>query len=161
MNTSQEWQKFSKALKRLFKDALRLAAKSTEGLTTGHEKHVARFHKRLQDIIQGVCHDKDCIRLVKRLKRHESELLTFLHHRDVAPDNNHAERQIRGPVNSRKISYGNRSERGSQAQAILMSIFRTYHLRGINPFMALKSSVETWISTGSVAPLASAACLSS
>ena len=99
--------------------------------------------------------------LVKRLKRHESELLTFLHHRDVAPDNNHAERQIRGPVNSRKISYGNRSERGSQAQAILMSIFRTYHLRGINPFMALKSSVETWISTGSVAPLASAACLSS
>ena len=40
-------------------------------------------------------------------------------------DNNHAERTIRPAVIIRKNSYGNRSQRGADCQAVLMSIFRT------------------------------------
>ncbi|WP_034622980.1 IS66 family transposase, partial [Desulfovermiculus halophilus] len=75
---------------------------------------------------------KDVNRLIKRLKRHQKELFTFLDY-DVSPENSHAEQQIRGPVISRKISQQNRSEAGADAQAVLMSIFRTSYLQGRNP----------------------------
>jgi hypothetical protein len=42
---------------------------------------------------------------------------------DVAADNNHAEKQIRFAVIMRKNYFGNRSMRGAETQAILMSVF--------------------------------------
>jgi hypothetical protein len=40
---------------------------------------------------------------------------------------------MRGPVMCRRISQGNRSLAGAQAQAILMSLFRSMELHGRNP----------------------------
>ena len=48
-------------------------------------------------------------------------------------DNNTAERAIRPAVIIRKNSYGNRSQRGADCQAVLMSIFRTLKQRGHDP----------------------------
>jgi hypothetical protein len=67
---------------------------------------------------------------MKRLRRHRNELLTFLDHPEKAsPYNNHAERQIRPAVITRKITQQNRSARGARTQAILMTTFRTLHLQ--------------------------------
>ncbi|MEW6006575.1 MAG: transposase [bacterium] len=71
----------------------------------------------------------------------------------MSADNNHAERQIRPAVIMRKNSYCNRSQKGADAQAILMSIFRTLHLRKTDPIVALTDSLSEWIKTGNVAPL--------
>ena len=63
--------------------------------------------------------------MIKRLRRHRDDLLTFLDEADVPFDNNHAERAIRPAVMIRKNSFGNRSDRGADTQAVLMSVYRT------------------------------------
>lgn len=70
-------------------------------------------------------------RLSKRLVKYRGELYAFIK-TGVDPTNNHAEREIRPAVLMRKISYGNRSEQGSDNQAILMSVIRTAQKRNLN-----------------------------
>jgi hypothetical protein len=60
-------------------------------------------------------------------------MLTFLDHDNVSPYNNHAEQQMRIPVLTRKVSQQNRSKDGAKTHAILMSLFRTAELQGLNP----------------------------
>ena len=61
------------------------------------------------------------------------ELFTFLEYDNVSPYNNHAEQQMRKPVQTRKISQQNRSEQGAKTHAILMTLFRSSELQGENP----------------------------
>jgi hypothetical protein len=92
-------------------------------------------------------------RLVKRLRRHTSELFTFLDHDGVPFDNNHAEREIRPAVIARKNSYANGSEEGARTQATLMSVFRTLKQRGHNPVAAVTQAVRSSLQTGQLPPL--------
>ena len=92
-------------------------------------------------------------RLVKRLRRYCDALFTFLDHAEVPCDNNHAEREIRPAVIIRKNSLGNRSARGAQVQAILMSIYRTLKLRGHAPLNILVDALKHYVRTGSVPAL--------
>ena len=131
-STSKEWKAFRKKLKRLLRDALRLRDNKDHLDCQVYERRKKRLHDRLDMLLETVAEDKDVRRLIKRLKRHQNEIFTFLDY-DVSPENSHAEQQMRGPVISRKISQQNRSEAGAEAQAILMSIFRTAYLQGYNP----------------------------
>ena len=143
-NTSMEWKAFRKKLKRLLKDALRLRDQRQILASTSYESRKKRLHQRLEMLIEVDGKDKDVKRLIKRLKRHQGELLTFLDH-DVSPYNNHAEQQMRPAVISRRMSQQNRSEAGAQTQAILMSLFRTAVLQGLNPVEYVKELGETAI----------------
>ena len=69
--------------------------------------------------------------------------------------NSHAERSIRPAVIIRKNSYGNRSERGADAQAVLMSIFRTLKQRGHDPVKTITQAIHTYLQTGQLPPLPS------
>jgi transposase len=69
--------------------------------------------------------------LAKRLIKYRAEMFVFIE-KNIEPTNNNAEREIRPAVLMRKTSYGNRSERGKEAQAILMSMLRTCSKRGVN-----------------------------
>ena len=53
----------------------------------------------------------------------------------------------------RKNSYGNRSERGADAQAVLMSIFRTLKQRGHDPIKTITQAIHTQLQTGQLPPL--------
>jgi len=59
------------------------------------------------------------------LTKQRSHLLTFLYVDEVDATNNIAERAIRPAVIVRKISAGNRSNRGADTHAILASIIQT------------------------------------
>lgn len=63
-------------------------------MSAGYERRKQRLHQRLEMLIETVAEDKDVQRLIKRLKRHQDDILTFVDY-DVSPYNNHAERQIR------------------------------------------------------------------
>jgi transposase len=78
-------------------------------------------------------------RLVKRLRRHRSELFTFLDHPEVPYDNNHAKRMVRPAVLVRKDSYAHGSDEGAETQAVLMSVFRT--LKQPSPPSSLQSGL--------------------
>lgn len=146
-----EWMAFTKRLKRMVKDALRLSLQTLRPKV--YARRCARMEQRLQILITHPYQDGHCKRLVKRLKRHQQELFTFLKHPGVPADNNHAERMIRPAVISRKNSYCNRSEKGAMTQAILMSIFRTLHLRQYDPITTLGEALKNYCKTGSLPTL--------
>jgi len=148
------WVDFYRKLRRVLKDALKLR-ELKEGLDKEqYQRRIRKLYDRLDELMYCNYNDKDVMRIVKRLRRHRSELFTFLEHCGVDASNNHAERMLRPPVTSRKNSYCNRSERGAEVQAIMMSIFKTLELRGIDPVRYLEESIRNQISTGILLPLA-------
>ncbi|SFJ71764.1 IS66 family transposase [Planctomicrobium piriforme] len=146
------WAEFAKKLRRLIGDAVRLW-KRPDVPEEEYRSKRARFDGRLQELLATPAQEVQVRRLHKRLRRHCKELFTFLDHDGVPFDNNHAERAIRPAVIIRKNSYANRSERGADAQAVLMSIYRTLHQRGFAPLATIVSALKTYTLTGQLPPL--------
>lgn len=69
--------------------------------------------------------------LAGRIEKFLAELFVFVEEPEVPSDNNAAERSVRPSVIARKISGGTRSEKGSKTRMILMSLFGTWKLRGL------------------------------
>lgn len=147
-----QWAEFAKKLRRLIGDAVRLWKRDAVPDEEFCSKR-ARLDVRLAELIGAVWEDRHARRLVKRLRRHRDQLFTFLDHDNVPFENNHAERAIRPAVIIRKNSYANRSERGADAQAVLMSIYRTLKQRGHAPLATIVSALRTYCTTGKLPPL--------
>lgn len=145
---SPQWKDFRNQLKRLVLDSLRLGRQRAEIDPTCFERRRTLLKQRLVDLYVRPRSNDNAERLRKRLERHRNEIFTFLDHADVTPDNNHAERQIRPAVISRKTSYGNRSKDGAAVQTMLLTIFRTLELRGYNPVNTLLFLVQEHLRTG-------------
>jgi transposase len=148
----RSWQRFAKKLRRLLRDAMRLS-KHSERSAPDYTCKRQRIADRLQALIDRPWKDKNARRLIKRLRRHQHELFTFLDHPEVPYDNNMAERAVRPAVIIRKNSYANRSEAGADMQAVLMSIFRTLKQRGHNPLQTIVSALRTYLQSGQLPPL--------
>lgn len=61
------------------------------------------------------------------------ELVTCLDYKGIASHNNLVERLLRSSVIMRKITFGNRSEKGMRNHEVLMSLIQTARLQNINP----------------------------
>jgi transposase len=148
-----DWPAFSKQLKRLIRDSIRLSKRRQELSKERFASRRQRLEGRLHDLLAQPWEQRHARRLVKRLRRHEAELFTFLDHPDVPSDNNHAERQVRPAVIMRKNSYANGSDIGAETQSVLMSVFRTLKQRGHNPVSAVLDAVRVYLRTGQLPPL--------
>jgi len=145
---SKNWPKFAKRLRRLIGDAMRLK-KRQDGI--GAEAYASRrdrLHARLDALVATPWKDQQAQRLLKRFRRHRGHLFTFLDDPAVPADNNHGERAIRPAVIIRKNSYGNRSQRGADCQAALMSIYRTLKQRGHDPLTVITNTLTEYLTTG-------------
>ena len=141
------WPAFAKKLRRILGDAIRLWRKRGELPEATYVSRRARLETRLRELIDTPWNDAQAKRLIKRLRRHQNDLFTFLHQADVPFDNNAAERAIRPAVIIRKNSYGNRSDQGADCQAVLMSIFRTLKQRGHDPIRTITATLATYLAT--------------
>ena len=148
-----DWPEFSKRLKRLIRDSIRLSKRRKELPTESFASRRGRLDQRLSELLAQPWEQRHARRLVKRLRRHATELFTFLDHAEVPSDNNHAEREIRPAVIARKNSYANGSADGAETQAVLMSVFRTLKQRGHNPVSAVTEAVRASLQTGQLPPL--------
>lgn len=146
------WPEFAKKLRRLVRDAIRLKS-WRECDSTAFASRRERLNVRLAELIETRWKDSQARRLVKRLRRHQNDLFTFLDHPEVPFDNNHAERAIRPAVIIRKNSYCNRSPRGADTQAVLMSIYRTLKQRGHDPLDTISQALVAWVTTNQLPPL--------
>jgi transposase len=153
----EDWPEFGKKLRRLLGDAIRLWRRREELSAETYASRRDRIHGRLAELIDTPWEDTNAKRLIKRFRRHQDELFTFLDQEGVPFDNNHAERTIRPAVIIRKNSYGNRSEQGSDCQAVLMSIFRTLRQRGHDPIRTITAALAEYLATGKLPPLPNAA----
>jgi len=143
----KKWAKFAKVLRRLLRDGIRLKHRK-DLLEAEYASRRGRLHKRLGQLIETSWDDPQAQRLVKRLRRHQNDLFTFLDHADVPYENNHGERSIRPAVIIRKNSYCNRSQRAADMQAVLMSIYRTLKQRGHDPLTVIPQAIEQFLTTG-------------
>jgi len=148
----KDWSAFAKKLRRLMRDAIRLWKRDdvTEAEQASKRR---RLGVRLQELIDTPWEHPDARRLIKRLRRHQDDLFTFLDLPGVPFDNNHAERAIRPAVIIRKNSYANRSDRGADTQAVLMSIYRTLKQRGHHPVQTITQAIESFLTTGQLPAL--------
>jgi transposase len=155
-NTSKEWTQFAEPLRRIMKDAFKLAARTDRDAKDYASKR-ARIKARLDELLYGDVRGDDATRIMKRLFKFEDHLFTFLDDLAVPPDNNTAEREIRPAVIARKNSFHNTSDKGAQTQAALMSIHRTLKLRGLDPIGEIVGALEQFIRAGKLPPLPAAA----
>ena len=152
-DSSGDWPAFCKKLKRLIRDAIRLRKRMDELTPAAYHRRCGRIEKRLQLLIDRPWSNREARRLIKRLRRHQHELFTFLTNPEVPFDNNFGERTIRGAVVMRKNSYNNRSERGAKTQSVLMSVFFTLKQRGLNPVDTVKQALRIYITSGKLPKL--------
>ena len=149
----KSWEPFAKKLRRLLADAIRLWKGKSVMPPQTYASRRERLDQRLESLIETDWNNQQARRLIKRLRRHQGDLLTFLHQDNVPFDNNHAERSIRPAVIIRKNSYGNRSETGADCQAVLMSVLRTLKQRGHDPIGTVVHAIEQYLATGKLPPL--------
>jgi transposase len=149
---SAEWRAFAKKLRRLLRDGMRLR-KRPDFAPGKFQSRVDRLNARLAKLAAEEHLDGDARRLTKRLRKYAEFIFTFLDYADVPFENNFAERQIRPAVILRKNSQSNRSEQGAATQAVLMSVYRTLKLRGLNPTKAIADALRTYVATGQLPPL--------
>jgi len=148
----KDWPAFAKKTRRLIRDAIRLSRRDDLSAEAFASRR-ARVDARLDELIATAWEDRQAKRLIKRFRRHREHLFTFLDQPDVPFENNHGERMIRPAVILRKNSYGNRSDRGADTQAVLMSIFRTLKQRGHDPITTVITALKTHLTTDSLPSL--------
>ena len=92
--------------------------------------------------------DPDEERIANRLRKRRRWLFTFLDYPSVEATNNRAERALRPAVIARKLSCGNKTERGKRTWEILASLAATCHQRGqdlvehLSPCLLLPPSTQ-------------------
>src|SRR5262249_23568278 len=86
-----DWPAFSKQLRRLIRDSIRLSKRRPELSPERFAARRRRLGRRLHELLARPREERHARRLVKRLRRHEAELFTFLDHPEAPFDNNHSE----------------------------------------------------------------------
>ena len=151
-NGSAEWKAFAKKLRRLLRDGIRLRGRE-DFSPERYASRIGRLDARLMELARGRYSDGDASRLAKRLLRHCDEIFTFLDYPGVPFENNLAERMIRPAVVLRRNSQSNRSERGAAVQSVMMSVYQTLKLRGLDPLATMVDALRTYVATGQLPPL--------
>lgn len=127
---SPEYLEFERRLTRLIRRAIKWSARSAAGPP---ERQLARnrFEELALKIIDRDYSDPDAKRISARIWRHDHGIFSFVTEPGVEPTNNWAETNIRAAVVMRKNSYGNQSVQGARTQGVLMSVFRSMELQGL------------------------------
>jgi len=165
-NVSADWQSFARRLRALLREGIHL--RKRPNFKPGKwQDHVDRLNKRLVKLASEESGrsggrpkaataggaDADVRRLKKRLAKHAEYIFTFLDYDHVPFENNFAERQIRPAVIIRKNSLANRSDRGATTQAVLMSIYQSLKLRGLDPIQTTVDALREYVSNGKLPEL--------
>lgn len=122
-------------VKTVLQDALDVRDRVAAGEISAHGAAVARGHlmSRLLDLLAAPGTVPDCQRLAAHLTTELPAVFGFLFDFTLEATNWRAEQALRPAVVNRKVSGGNRSERGAEAQEILSSIVQTARLRDLDP----------------------------
>ncbi|MBF0345964.1 MAG: transposase, partial [Nitrospirae bacterium] len=78
--------------------------RNSSGLRSEIINHLKRYENSEDKVVRSLC---------RKLLKRQDHLFTFIFHEGVEPTNNVSERSLRGPVQWRKICFGNRSDAGA------------------------------------------------
>ena len=140
--------KFYLKFRRIIRDGERLQQNRDQLGELVFRRRLKRLKQRLADLVQWPNPGTVLEEIIKKVKRQQPRILTFVEHPNVPFHNNYAEYLIRIGVLKRKISGGSVSAEGAEAYEILLSIYSTCKLRGISFHKYLKESLKHYIKTG-------------
>jgi transposase len=140
--------KFYVKLRRILRDGERLQKSREELGEVVFQRRLKKLQDRLEDLVNWPNPDEILEEIIKKVKRQQPRILTFVEHPGVPTHNNYAEYLIRIGVLKRKISGGSVSVEGANAYAILLSIYTTCRLRDISFPKYLKECLKHHIRTG-------------
>ena len=138
-NGSSEFSLSFYGLHCILKDAI--AAADPDGRAADCASEAETLRSRVEELIGAEYEDPDCRRYVKRLRREKGHLFTSLTD-FVDYHNNISERGLRIFAEFRKILYGSRSERGAERTEIMMSVYTTCKMRGVNFYQFTRDFLE-------------------
>ena len=115
-----------------FTDAMAMKKQMPGMEATDVEAHRALLETRANTLFGAPRGDPAQERLRNRIAKQRDHLLTFLDHEAAEATNNLAERQLRGAVIARKLSCGNKTDRGAATWQILASLSATCTQRAID-----------------------------
>jgi transposase len=126
--------RFPRRVLRILQTALDLRHRHEQGVISRHGLDVARgrLTVKLENVLWTLKTNPANERFAQHLWNHREQLFTFLRVPGLDATNWRGEQAIRWGVILRKVWGGNRTERGAQAQSVLMSIWRTCWQRGIS-----------------------------
>jgi transposase len=126
--------RFPRRIAELLRQGLDLSDRHAAGQVSDHGLAVAagRLQHVLEDVVFPTKTNPTNETLAQHLWNHIDEFFTFLHVPGLDATNWRAEQAIRFGVILRKLWGGNRTWVGAQAQAILMSIWRTCWQQGLS-----------------------------
>ena len=140
--------KFYVKLRRILRDGERLQTDREKLGEKVFQRRLKRLEKRLDDLLSWPNPNDVLQEIIKKVKRQQPRILTFVEHPGAPCHNNYGEFLIRIGVLKRKISGGSVSAEGANAYAILLTIYVTCKLRGISFPKYMKKSLQHYISTG-------------
>ncbi len=95
--------------------------------------HRADIIVKLKNLLSGKLTHQKTEKWRKKLLAHQDELYKCLFHPTSDFNNNFAERMLRPSVIMRKITYGNRSDKGIKNHSVIMSLLQTARLHNHHP----------------------------
>ena len=140
--------KFYVKLRRIIRDGEKLQANREKIGEEVFQRRLKRLKERLAKLLEWPDPDDILKQIIKKVKRQQPRILTFVEHPGVPCHNNYGEFLIRIGVLKRKISGGSVSSEGANAYAVLLSIYVTCKLRGISFPKYMKESLKHYIRTG-------------
>jgi transposase len=91
------------------------------------------YAKRRDELLSREVTQPEDVRIRNRLQKQQPHLLRCLENPEfVEATNNRAERALRPAVIARKVSCGNKTERGKRTFEVLASVVRTWFQRGVD-----------------------------
>lgn len=137
--------RFPRKVQDLLRTALAVRDRREAAEISPHGVRVAKgqLAARMDRLLAGRFTDAGNARLAAHLRRNQEALFVFLEREGIEATNWPAEHAIRPAVVNRKSCGGNRTVRGANAQAVLMSLLRTCQQRKINPLSALTTILRS------------------
>jgi len=135
-------------LRRIIRDGEALQAKRSALDDLSFQRRLKKLQQRLHDLLAWKNPNAILADAIKKVRRQENHILTFVEHSDGEHHNNYGEYIIKKGVLKRKISGGSKSVEGVRAYAIIQSIAMTCQLRQLSFCCFMKESLVQYIRTG-------------
>ena len=134
-------------LRRIIRDGQKLQTKRHDVDEVAFQRRLKRLKQRLDDLLAWNNPNEILENVIKKVRRQQDHILTFIEYDGAEHHNNYAEYIIKKGVLKRKISGGSKSEEGFRAYACLQSVAMTCQLRNISFSHFMKECLVQYIHT--------------
>lgn len=133
-----------RSMKRVLKRSISIAERRDAARIGPHGLMVAigRVEADVDRLLEKLPHCAAVQRLARHLLRERSALFTFLYHDAIPATNFLAEQALRPAVVNRKMSAGNNTPRGAEAQAVLMTVLHSARKRSVDTLSLLVEALR-------------------